>query len=624
MCGIAGMLRGDSRPADRASIEAMIALIAHRGPDHTGILVHRAVGLGAARLSIVDRSDAGAQPLGDEHAALTFNGEIYNHRELGRHLEEAGVVFRGHSDTEVLFHALCRWGVADTLPRLRGMFAFAFADLDRQTVSLARDRLGIKPLLWSEHDGALAWASEAKALGAVRPLAPDPIQAVFAVTGRIDRSPSLTAFEGIGQVPPGHWLQAGGGAQPRLTSWWSLADQVDPSLYAELERRRPDELVVELDGLLSSAVGHMAGGDAPMGTFLSGGVDSSLLASISAGRSDPPRLFTADVGGASSEAAAARRTADHLGQQVDIVPFPREAVLDDWAQATWHLEAPLITHVNALPFGRLARTAAEQGVRSVVTGEGADELFFGYGEIAAERYRRVLGAPVHAQRWVAERLPYPYRSALAPRGASQADFLSELVGHFGAARLDAAGADAFGFLARPSAEQHGRVLTWLGEHLLTLLHRNDAMGMAAGVEARFPYLDEDVVRFGVNLPMTAKVATSTRLGNPKHPFLLDKAIIRRVAARRLPADIAGRRKAGFPMYGHQHVRLEPAFWTGGYVADLLGLPERAIARLGTDVDPYLAAKVASVEVFGRLFARDEGITQVTRHLRRHARVLSGR
>lgn len=585
-------------------------------------MLARSLGMAAARLAINDLSDAGGQPFGDSHAALTFNGEIYNHRDLRRHLEQHGTVFRGHSDTEVLFHALCRWGVADTLPKLRGMFAFAFADLDRQTISLGRDRLGIKPMLWCQVDGGLAWASEAKALSPVRPLEPDPIQALFAVAGRIDRSPTLTAFQGVRQVPPGHFLYASTEIQPRITEWWSLTDEVDRALYDELDQLGTEELADRLDGLLTGAVQRMGGSDVAEGAFLSGGIDSSLIAAI-AGEvaTSPPALFTADVGGARSEASAARRTADHLGQPLTVTAFPRNALLDDWATATWHLEAPVITHVNALPYRRLAQAAHDHGVKTALTGEGADELFCGYTDSAAARYRRVLGAPATARRWAAERLPDPYRSALASRRSNQADFLVDLVGSFSGARLESAGSAAFAFLAPRAADRQGRVLAWLGEHLLTLLHRNDAMGMAASVETRFPFLDEDVVRFGINLPTRAKIAVSRHLGNRKHPFVQDKAIVRRVAARRLPAEVADRAKNGFPMYGHQHVRLAPAFWSDGYVVDLLGLADDAADRLGTDVEPYHVAKLASVEVFGRLFALGQRADQVTEHVRRHGQVV---
>ncbi len=622
MCGIAGVLMRPGKSARAESLDAMLAMISHRGPDDAASVVEGGVGLAAARLSILDLTSAGAQPFSDGRHALTFNGEIYNYRNLTDRLARAGVIFRGRSDTEVVFHAIRLWGIEETLPLLHGMFAFAFADLVRQCVWLVRDRLGVKPMLWCEADGGLAWASEAKSLRPLHGLRPDPMQATFALTGQVDRSSRRTLFEGVHLLPPGHLLFAAAGERPQVASWWSPSDEVDPNLHADLGERDAEHLADDLEEILQAAVSRMTVSDAPVGAFLSGGVDSSLIAAMATAQTEPPTLFTSDVGGDRSERLAAQSTATHLGQGLVVSAFPREALLDDWARATWHLEAPVITHVNALPFGRVAQTAHDHGMKSVLTGEGADELFFGYTETAAMRYRHALDTGTRARRWASRRVPGPYGPVLAPRGASQADFVAELVGHFERADLEAGSKEAFGFLPPRDAERHGQVLIWLGEHLTTLLHRNDALGMAAGVEARFPFLDETVLRFGINLPVKFKLANSRRLESPKHPFVVNKAIVRRVAARRLPASIAHRPKAGFPMYGYHFLRVDQDFWVDGYVADLLDLPQRAIVRLGSEVDPYLAAKLASVEVFGRLFDRHEAIDAVTEHIRRYARLVS--
>ena len=611
------MLRAGGRPADPAVLRAMRGALAHRGPDQAGELAVGSVGLAATRLSLVDLSAAGAQPFSDGDAALAFNGEIYNHRALAAELAAEGVTFRGHSDTEVLFHALGRWGVEATLPRLQGMFAFAYADLHAPSVWLARDRLGIKPLVWTEHDGDVAWASEAKALAPVRPLVVDPVQAVFAVAGRVERSAHRSAFTGVHRLPPGHCAQVVPGDPVAPRAWWRLADQVDEAEYRRLAGLDDEALADRLLGLLDTATAATSSGDAAMATFVSGGVDSALLAALAPDRS--AALITADVGGDRSERDAARRVADHLGRPLAVAPFPREALLEDWAVATWHAEAPIVTHVNGLPFRRLAAAARERGIKAALTGEGADELFYGYGEVAAGGLTRAVRAPLDAARRAAARLPGPVGAALARRATSQADFLVDLAGGFAHERLGAEGAAAFSFLPPEEAARHGEVLVWLGEHLPTLLHRNDAMGMAAGLEARFPYLDDAVVAFGINLPVSAKVATGRRLGDPRHPFLVDKAVLRRAAGRRLPGDVARRRKAGFPVHGHDRVRTTRAFWAGGYVVDLLGLPDAAVDHLVEATDPYLSAKLASVEVFGRLFALGEDVEAVTTHLRSSAR-----
>jgi asparagine synthase (glutamine-hydrolysing) len=328
----------------------------------------------------------------------------------------------------------------------------------------------------------------------------------------------------------------------------------------------------------------------------------------------PLPLFSADVVGTRSEWSAAVAAAHALHMPVTGAPFPREALLEDWASATWHAEVPIVTHVNALPFRRLAATAGAAGVRAALTGEGADELFYGYGELAGRRLHHAAAVPARAARRMGSRLPGPLGPAIAHRGASQADFLVDLAGGFAHQRLADAGTEAFAFLPPRQAARQGEVLVWLGEHLATLLQRNDAMGMAASVEARFPYLDERLVRFGVNLPVSAKVAFAPRLGDPRHPFLVDKAIVRRTAARHLPPEIAGREKLGFPSHGHDAVRTTTPFFADGYVAEILGLDRPATDHLVDEVDPLLVAKLASVEVFGRLFARQDPVEAVAAHL----------
>ena len=597
----------------------MGAALSHRGPDHHDVLVLGPVGLAATRLRMVDPGPTGDQPVTDGRAALVFNGELYNRAALAAELTGAGVALQGHSDTEVLLHALGRWGVRATLPRLEGMFAFAYVDVAAQEVWLARDRLGIKPLVWTERAGTVAWASEAKALAVLAPLRPDPVQAVFAVTGRIERSAHRTAFVDVHRLPPGHLLRVAPGVVLRPTPWWSLGDLVDEGLHRELAELEHEVLADRLEALLDEAVRVTSAADAPVGLFLSGGVDSSLLAALAATHGRVPPLYTADVGGARSEASAAADVATSLGRPLTVATIPADALLDDWALATWHAEAPVVTHLNGLPFRRLAVRAVADGTKAALTGEGADELFYGYGEIAASRLATRAAAPLRAIAGLGAHLPAPLGPAIARRASSQSDFLVDLAGDRAGEHLRAQGAAAFGFLPPGEAARQGEVLYWLGEHLPTLLHRNDAMGMAASLEARFPYLDDEVVRFGVNLPVAAKLAFRARVGDLRHPFVADKALLRRVAARHLPRSVAGREKRGFPAPGHSDVRTTRAFWTDGYVQHVLGLTTPSLDDLAGGVDPYLSAKLASVEVFGRLFDHGEAIDDVRAHLLATAR-----
>ncbi len=621
MCGIAGVLTRPGRHPTPGVLRAMADALVHRGPDRQAVLSEGPLGLAASRLAIIDPGQSGDQPVSDGRQALVFNGEIYNHDELRAELVAHGSVLRGRSDTEVLFCALNRWGLA-VLPRLEGMFVFAWADLRDHTVWLARDRLGIKPLVWRRQAGeALAFASEAKALLPTGPLEVEPLQAFFGAAGRVERSATLTPFRDVHQVPPGHVLRLRPDQSVRAETWWSLEDLVDEGLHRELAACRRDEQAERLDALLTASVTRMAVADRPVGVFLSGGVDSTLIADY-ASEVGVTRLLAADVGGERSEAGAAHDAARHLGGDLTVTHVPHDALLHDWAGATWHVEAPLVTHVNGVAFGRLARDAHASDLRVVLSGEGADELFSGYPEIAARPYLRALRAPTTAATWLARQLPDPWRRMQIGRQHSTAEVLGGLVGHFTESRLRARGTQAFGFLPPRAAACQGEVFSWLGVHLVTLLRRNDAMGMAASVEARFPYLDEEVVRFGVNLPTRSKVVLDRRVGDPKHPFLRDKAVLRQVAEARLPRSVACRPKLGFPVYGHDRLRVDPTFWRDGYVAELIRAPGRdglGDAVAGT-VGDYDLAKLASVEVFGRLFARAESFTDVTDHVQAHIKV----
>jgi asparagine synthase (glutamine-hydrolysing) len=618
MCGIAGIFGPPGTRVDDADLRRLTSALHHRGPDQAGTTSLGSAGLAATRLAIVDLSDAGAQPLVDGDHALVFNGEIYNHAELRRELEADGVTFAGRSDTEVVFQLLVRHGVGATLPRLRGMFAFAWTDGDR--LWLARDRFGIKPVVWTRDGDRLLFASEARALAAVTPLEVDTTQAVFGFLSLADRSGRRTMFTGIEQVPPGHVLVAAAGAVPTVERWYQLADDVDPDYYEELGGLPFAELALRLEQLLERSVDAMLMGDAPTGTFVSGGVDSALLASLV----DPSRtdhvLLAADVVGPRSEAPAAQLVADTLGRPLVTTPFHPEDVLSHWVDATAAYEAPLVTHMNSLPYGGLARLARSSGVKSVLTGEGADELFFGYAETAFEPVRQVLRAPVVALQRLYGRVPGLAKRVLPELSDARERDLADVTEDYERRRHADEALAAYAFAGR-HGPRLAAGLDLLTGHLLSLLHRNDRMGMAASVESRFPYLDEDVVRFALNLPLSARLRWGAAHHDRKHPFLRDKAVLRDVALRRLPAVVADRPKDGFPTVGHEQLAIDPDFFVDGWLADRLGWSRRGIEHLCTDEPNTVAGRLASVEVFGRIFAEAEAEAEITAHLRRHVRIV---
>jgi asparagine synthase (glutamine-hydrolysing) len=330
-------------------------------------------------------------------------------------------------------------------------------------------------------------------------------------------------------------------------------------------------------------------------------------------------LLAADVVGPRSEAPAAARVADALGRPLHTTRFLPEDVLGTWVAATAAYEAPLVTHMNSLPYGALARLARASGAKSVLTGEGADELFFGYAETAFEPVRQVLRAPVLAVQRLYARVPGLAKRVLPELSDARERDLADVTEDYERRRQGEAALEAYAFAGR-QAPRLAASLDMLGGHLLSLLHRNDRMGMAASIESRFPYLDEDVVRFGLNLPLSAKLRWGPAHHDRKHPFLRDKAVLRDAALRRLPPAVADRPKDGFPTVGHEQLRVDPQLFHDGWLAGRLGWSAPGIDHLCREEPPVVAARLASVEVFGRLYGRDDTAEAITEDLGRHVRI----
>ena len=620
MCGIGGVIHPRSTAADDAAMARMAGALGHRGPDRTATFVDGPLGLAHTRLSIQDPGPGGDQPFVDAESALVYNGELYNAPALRAELEADGVAFTGTSDTEVLFRLVKARGLDAALQAIDGMYAFAWAERRSHRVVLCRDPLGIKPCHWVERHGSVWWASEVAGLRAVLDVRPNPVRTLAAVLGRNETVAASSLFAGVRMVPPGGLVELVEGRVTGERLHHDPADLVDPDHHRALSALSFDAAVAELGVILDRSVDRMLLSDVPVGSMISGGVDSSLIALTAAPLDPDHHLFTAEIVGPHSEAAFAAEVAALVGGDLVRARFEPDDLLRDWALATHHHESPIITHVNSLPFRRVAQAAADAGVKVVLTGEGSDELFLGYPRLAFSRYGRVLGAPLRGLFGAYGRVPRLMENAAPEFDQRQPVFLADLTEDFSGARADVAGREAFAFLPPAEAERQALSFDFMTRHLPTLLHRNDRMGMAAGVEARFPFLDPELVRFGMNLPYRHKIRTARRVHDKKHPFQVDKGIVRALAAQRMPEHLAYRRKDGFPMHGHLAVQCERGLFTDGYVVDLVGLTPGGLDHLMAQAPPYYLAKLASVEVFGRLFAWDHAVDDVTAHLARHARV----
>jgi asparagine synthase (glutamine-hydrolysing) len=362
--------------------------------------------------------------------------------------------------------------------------------------------------------------------------------------------------------------------------------------------------------------------DVPIGAFVSGGVDSSLISSIATRINPQLSLFTADVKGKYSEHEDAKFLAESLGRPLQTAAFEPEMMLTDWVSCTYHYETPIVSHTNAIPFARVAELARSSGTKTVLTGEGADELFLGYPKLLAKRYRRLLLLPVEFFKALYGIVP-ALRSYIFPdAGQSIEGFLCLLAQGFERQRYRERGWESYGFLSKNELPDHYLSIELLLEHLVSLLHRNDRMGMKSSIESRFPFLDETLVKFAINLPLRWKMRRVFRFHDYKHPFLIDKWPVRALAEVSLPDRISHKKKNGFPMIGHNHLRVTPGFFRGGYVADLVGLTPKAEEFMHRTQSPYLIAKLASLEVFGRLFERDEKQDRITDRVLEYCQIVS--
>ncbi len=542
MCGIAGVVATDPGRA-RAMVERMLPTIAHRGPDDVGILERGPVTLGHRRLSVVDLSPAGHQPMvgpgGD--VAISYNGELYGWQDTRRKIETEGRRFTSNTDTEVLLALFERLGV-DAFPRVNGMFAAAFHDQRSQRLTLVRDRVGIKPLFWFAGDGLFVFASEIKAvlaaLGRSPSLRPDAL-AQYLLAGYI--SSPATVYDGIHQLPAGHHLTVdvdrwpGPGAVGAPEAWWDAP-------FTAHDDRPDGEVLDELDALVYDAVDIRRVADVPLGSLLSGGVDSGLVTTAlarSAGASIETFTITTP-GHERDETDRARDVARHVGAHHHELPATADLLATYWAAAD-HFDQPFncVSLANAHVVSELARSR----VTVALSGDGGDELFAGYrwyDTVAAGRSTSSALAP-----W-AGRLPPDRRGVPGLRSRLDGPFERALVARHPVTVAEAErlmGADLGPWVSmhrelweRWPADPVTRatyldVKTYLADHILAKV---DRASMAHALEVRVPLLDYRIVELAGSLPLHMK----RRGGSTKWA-------LKQVAARYLPAGHVDLPKIGF-------------------------------------------------------------------------------
>lgn len=570
MCGIVGYwARGEVPDSLKRSLGSAVAAIAHRGPDASGSWSNKAgVGLGHTRLSIIDLSEAGAQPMraGNAEIVIVYNGEIYNYSEIAEELAAKGHHLRGHSDTEVILSAFQEWGPA-CVERFIGMFAFAIWDGPRQRLSLCRDRIGVKPLYYGWDGQTLCFASELKALRAL-PHWPPEIDKTslgeFLQYGYI--AAPRTIYSAIRKLAPGHWLHLDAGGIPQITPYWSLADALEKG---ELDGN-PNQLEDELEGLLIDAFRYRLVADVPVGLFLSGGVDSSLVAALLRKSGVSLEAFT--IGFESreyDESKAAAQLARTLGFKHHLNHISHDeanGILAKWPD----LYDEPFGDASGIPTYLVASMAREQ-VTVALSADGGDELFCGYAgyELLAGRMslhqkipgilRKAGGGMLSA---VAASPPMNLATAAAPRlhraiGHGLAydrvhkmrEFLTAPVG-FPAVRPFTTfwqSREVAKLMGVPYSDPRRGSRQWPGSPMEQLtatdlheylpddvLAKVDRATMAVSLEGREPLLDHRIVEFAFRLPLALRYGP---LGN--------KHILRSILYRHVPRELVDRPKHGF-------------------------------------------------------------------------------
>jgi asparagine synthase (glutamine-hydrolysing) len=594
VCGIAGVL--DPHPdqaIDPAALERATKLLHHRGPDGSDVWVGPGAALAHTRLAIID-IEGGGQPMHSEDGryVVVFNGEIYNHRDLRSELEAHGARFRTRCDTEVLLHLYARHG-ANMVGRLRGMFAFVVVDLLQRHALLARDRFGKKPLCYAERDGRLTFASTLDALVTLLPVRPGLDMRAIAEYLVLQYVPApLTPYEGVRKLEPGCVAEWRDG-RLEVTRYWSapLGTRPSPNGHAE-------DVTAELRARLRAAVSARLEADVPLGVFLSGGLDSSVVVAEMAALGAAPKSYSvAFRDPAFDESPYARQVAKRFGaDHHDLIAD--EGPLELFRAFTRAYDEPFADH-SALATLGVAHAASEH-VKVVLTGDGGDELFGGYeryGRFAqASRIRRRLGpvAPVAlaatsaAGRGLGRRRlvtaaaysgdPWPYYRDLLFRfrpdevpAFVEPEALSGMDLQAPRRRLDALWERAPG----PTS-----TLVWIDAHMYLpddLLMKMDRATMAYGLEARSPFLDHELAAFAASLPEDLLFANGA-----------GKAIVREAYRHVLPAEVLERRKQG--------LRVPIATWLRGALAG--DIDELLLSRDGP-LDGWLLthATTALVERF---------------------------
>lgn len=559
MCGFAGFIALDGElRTDQNILSRMTNRLLHRGPDSSGYYVAEGVGLGFRRLSIIDL-ETGDQPIYNEDGTVVLmcNGEIYNFRELAHELEQKGHQFRTKSDVEVLVHLYEEDGPG-FVEKLNGQFAFVIYDAKEKRLLLARDHFGVNPLYYTVTGGLLIFASEIKAI-LEHPLAPKEVD----LTG-LDQTLSFpglvsprTMFKGIEALKSGHFLEVKN-STISVREYWDL----DYPRDGDLSYEHDESFYVErLSELLEQSVRYRLQADVPVGFYLSGGLDSSLIAAMIKHVSPKTKRHSFSIGfndKGMCEAPYQRIMAQHTGSVHHEIIFDWPEIAERLSTMLYHAECPVKESYNTCSMA-LSEAARQSGITVILTGEGADELFAGYVGYRFDRFRTrdergngleaILEGEIRERLWgdkdlFYEKDHYAFRDI---KSALYAECLSDQLPDFDCVNFDLVNKDKLRGRHFVHQRSYLDLKLRLSDHLIT--DHGDKMALANSVEGRYPFLDIELVEFSRQIPPDLKLNNYT-----------EKYILRKIAERFVPPEIIKREKFGFHAPGSPYLLRQNIEW----------------------------------------------------------------
>ena len=603
MCGIAGYFSLKSDPPTSAVIRSMIDTLGHRGPDDEGIEMFPEGGLGHRRLNIMDLSDAGHQPMfcdsQDKRYCIVFNGEIYNFSSIKDKLSAQGVTFKSNCDTEILLAAFCRYGER-LLDDLVGQFAFAVWDNVEKRLVVAVDRFSVKQAYYYIDDNKFIFASEVKALIAAG--VPTEVNHTKILEYQALRRTfgTQTFFRNIKRIPAGTLVTVDlREAKTRIHTWYSIREKLDNERMREYASKPFRELTSIGEKLFLQSVSERLQSDAPVGILCSGGVDSSLIVGAAAELSNSKaRIYTAgipEIG--KDETAFARTVCDYFGVRHNVFTVTQPTFLPRLPSAIYQNDEPL-TFGNSIPMYGTCDLAKKDGIKVLLTGEGADEVFGGYRKYSTfMRYCKLKkmahflpkkGCYLHSQvegimdtwkltgngSFFEKKSPIEFLPGVQQRLMLEHELFQK-------------------FDAMPTAQHNSRTLAFMAadlyDYLGQLLERQDRMGMWASVECRVPFVDHRVIEYAVHLPLKYKLG-----------LFENKILLRKIARKYLPRCIACRPKKGFggPTWGYV---LPKVFKDGFYQSEFGINPLQKRAETDSVNVRRDVWKLLNIELWGRIF-----------------------